>query len=260
MHTKDYQPTGYPSDLTDAEWELIAEYFPQGPNSEHHKRSLINGVMYLVDNGCKWRALPHEYPPYSTVHSFYRRAKLSGLWEKVLKATVERSRLKAGRNATPSYGIVDSQSVKTVYASDDRGIDGGKKIKGRKRHIIVDTLGNLLAIVVHAANIHDTKSGIKAAKQAFEKYPSISKFCGDEGYRKSFELDVLTELGLSVDISERIKPQFVVLPKRWVVERAFAWFGHSRRLSKDFEIRTDSAETMAKISHLHLLLRRLALG
>jgi putative transposase len=127
MQTNDYIPTGYPSDLMDAEWELIAEYFPQGPNSEHPKRSLINGVLYLVDNGCKWRALPHDFPPYSAVHSFYRRARLSGLWEKVLKALVERSRLKAERNASPSYGIVDSQSAKTIYASDERGIDGGKK-------------------------------------------------------------------------------------------------------------------------------------
>ena len=127
METIEFKPTNYPSDLTDAEWELIEGFFPQGPNSDHHKRSHINGVLYIVDNGCKWRALPHEYPPYSTVHTFYRRARISGLWEKVLQATVEKIRLKAGRNASPSYGIIDSQSVKTIYASDERGIDGGKK-------------------------------------------------------------------------------------------------------------------------------------
>jgi len=162
----------------------------------------------------------------------------------------------AGRNASPSYGIIDSQSVKTIYASEDRGIDGGKKVKGRKRHIVVDIMGNLLAVVVHAANIHDTKSGIDPAADAFFWYPTIKKFCGDEGYRKSFEEDVLEELGLPVDISERIAPKFVVIPKRWVVERSFAWMGHSRRLSKDYEITVDSAETMVKISHLHTLLKR----
>ena len=168
----------------------------------------------------------------------------------------KKNRIKAGRNASPSYGIIDSQSVKTIYASEDRGIDGGKKVKGRKRHIVVDTMGNLLSVVVHAANIHDTKSGIDPALEAFFWYPTIKKFCGDEGYRKSFEEDVLEQLGLHVDISERISPKFVVIQKRWVVERTFAWMGHSRRLSKDYEISVDSAETMVKISHLHTLLRR----
>jgi len=122
--------------------------------------------------------------------------------------------------------------------------------------MVVDIMGNLLAVVVHAANIHDTKSGIHPAKQAFEKYPTIRKFCGDEGYRKSFEEDVSQKPGLGVDISKRIKPKFEILPKRWVAERTFGWMGNSRRLSKDYEISTDSAETMVRISHLHTLLRR----
>jgi len=119
-------------------------------------------------------------------------------------------------------------------------------------------MGNMLSVVVHAANIHDTKSGINPAKKAFEKYPTIEKFCGDEGYRKSFEEAVLSELGLGVDISARIKPIFEVIPKRWVVERTFAWMNNSRRLSKDYEITTESEEAFVMISHLHTLLRRLA--
>lgn len=132
----------------------------------------------------------------------------------------------------------------------------GKKIKGRKRHIVVDTMGNLFAISVHAANVHDTKAGIMPAKQACKKYPTIQRFCGDDGYRKSFEEDVLRELQRRVDISKRIKPEFEVLPLRWKVERTFGWANHSRRLSKDYEIKTAHAENMFKISHLHTLLRR----
>ena len=172
----------------------------------------------------------------------------------------EKKRVKEGRSESPSYGIIDSQSVKTVYASEERGIDGGKLVKGRKRHIVVDILGNLLSIVVHAANIHDTKIGINPAKIAFEKYPTIKKFCGDEGYRKSFEEDVKNELKLSVDISEKIVPGWAVIAKRWIVERTFAWWGYSRRLSKDYEISTHSAESMCKISHIHTLLRSLTKG
>lgn len=134
---------------------------------------------------------------------------------------------------------------------------GGGKVKGRKRHIVVDIMGNLLAVVVHAANIHDTKSGIHPAKQAYEKYPTINRFCGDAGYRKSFEEAVADELGLGVDISARIKPVFEVIPKRWVVERTFSWFNSSRRLSKDYEITVESEESFCFISHLHTLLRRL---
>jgi len=132
----------------------------------------------------------------------------------------------------------------------------GKKVKGRKRHNVTDTMGNLLAITVHAANVHDTKSGINPAQKAFEKYSTIQRFCGDDGYRKSFEQAVLEQLGLGVDISSRIKPEFEVLPLRWIVERTFGWANHSRRLSKDYEIKTLHAENMFMISHLHTLLKR----
>ena len=132
----------------------------------------------------------------------------------------------------------------------------GKKVKGRKRHIVTDTMGNLLAIVVHAANIHDTKSGMNPARKACEKYRTIQKFCGDDGYRKSFEKDVLEELGLGVDISARIKPVFELIPKRWVVERTFGWANHSRRLSKDYEINSLHEQNIFIISHLHTLIRR----
>ena len=152
--------------------------------------------------------------------------------------------------------MIDSQSAKTTLASDDRGFDGGKKVKGRKRHIVTDTMGNLLAVVVHAANIHDTVSGINPAKKAFAKYPTIKKFCGDEGYRKTFIANVKAQLGLDVDISPKISPPLGVSPMRWIVERTLAWANHYRRLSKDYEISTVHEENMFIISNLHILIRR----
>ena len=130
MKIIEYTPTNYPSDLTNRQWEVIAEYFPAGNKSKYHKRSLVEAVLYLVDNGCKWRALPHDFPDWSTVKSFYYRAVESGIWEKIMQFLVKETRRKAGRNENPGYGLIDSQSVKTVYASDERGFDGGKKRKG----------------------------------------------------------------------------------------------------------------------------------
>jgi len=127
MKNISFKPTNYPSDLTDKEWEMIKSFFPVGNKSEHHKRSLVDAVFYIDKTGCQWRQLPHDYPPYIAVWSFYRRARESGLWEKIMDALVQKTREKAGRKATPSYGIIDSQSAKTVAASKERGIDGGKK-------------------------------------------------------------------------------------------------------------------------------------
>ena len=165
--------------------------------------------------------------------------------------------MKAGRNENPSYSLIDSQSAKTVYASEERGIDGGKKVKGRKRHIVTDTMGNILKVKVHAANIHDTVSGGEVFEGALSKYPSLKGCCADEGYRKTFEIFVAS-LGKTVKISEKIKPkEWAVLPQRWVVERTFGWMAYSRRLAKDFEISTRSQENMVIISHLHTLLKSL---
>ena len=132
MKKLEYKPTGYPSDLTDAQWEKIERYFPRGNKSGIHKRSLVEAVLYLVDNGCKWRALPHDYPKWSAVKSFYYRAVENGLWEKVMDYLVRETRRKAGRNETPSYSLIDSQSTKTTYSADECGIDGGKKSERTK--------------------------------------------------------------------------------------------------------------------------------
>lgn len=161
------------------------------------------------------------------------------------------------KRVTPSYGIVDSQSVKTVAASEEIGIDGGKKVKGRKRHIVVDTLGNLLHVAVHAANVHDTKAAPGVLERVAEKYPGIQAFSADAGYRGTTVDFVEQQLGLACHISTRIKDTFAILPKRWIVERTFAWLGNFRRLAKDVEILTGTAENMIRIAMLKITLAKL---
>lgn len=162
----------YTSDLTDTQWERIRPLLTGYRTYKWSKRILINAVLYVNRTGCQWRNLPKDFPPYKTVYSFYRRACQKSLWDKILQSLVEETRVKAGRNPSPTYAIVDSQSVKTVYSSQFRGIDGGKKIKGRKRHIVVDVMGNLLSVFVFAANYHDTTVGAIPALAAHNFYPT----------------------------------------------------------------------------------------
>jgi putative transposase len=237
---------GYPSDLTDAEWALIEHYFQprdrRGSASLHPRKRIVDAILYVVKSACQWRMLPNDFPPWQTVYDHFSRWNKRGVWETALDQLNALHRQNNGRSASPSYGIIDAQSVKTEYASEERGIDGGKKVKGHKRHIVVDILGNLLHVSVHAANCSDTVAGGPVMARATEKYPSIEAFSGDAGYRGTAVKFVDETLGLVLHISTKIKDGWAVLPKRWVVERTFAWLGRFRRLSKDFEILTGTAE------------------
>lgn len=163
---------------------------------------------------------------------------------------------KTAKAAAPSYGLIDSQSVKTQYASEERGIDGHKKIKGRKRHLVVDTLGNLLHVHVHAANHADTVAGCAVLERTAAKYPTVEAFCGDQGYRGTAVTFVHEHLALVLHIAPRLGEGFVVQPKRWIVERTFAWLGHFRRLAKDVEILTGTAENVIRIAMLKITLAK----
>ena len=252
----EYKRTNYPSDLTDKQWEKIEHFFPSGNKSKYHKRNLVEAVMYVVKTGCQWRALPHDYLPYSTVYNFYSRAKQKGVWEKVMQFLVKENCIKAGRNAEPSYALIDSQSVKTAYHSDKTGYDG-EKIKGIKRHIVTDIMGNIPAVHVHAANIHDTNGGVFTFEKALFYYPSVIGVCANNAYRKHFKQIFEEFHNIKVHISEHLISTFTVMPKRWRVERTFSCFDGYRRLSKDFEYFVLSEENMIYISHTHLLLKRL---
>jgi len=246
----------YPSDLSDQEWELIAHHFEpkdrRGSGHIHSKKRVVDAILYVVKGGISWRMLPHDFPPWKTVYDHFRNWNQRGVWEAALDELNALHRKKKGRKEGPSYGIVDSQSVKTQYASEARGFDGHKKVKGRKRHIVVDILGNLLTVVVHAANDSDTTSGCQVLKQAAQKQTTIEAFSGDAGYRGTSEQFVSDELNLELHISKKIDGKFAVLPKRWIVERTFAWLGHFRRLAKDFEILISTAENMIRIAMLKL--------
>ena len=240
---------------------MIKDHFDKGnygKSRKHSQRTLINAVLYVIKTGCQWRFLPKEYPPWKTVYIFYKRAKDQRIWEKMMKDLVEKSRIKMGRDRDPSYCLIDSQSVKTTDKAAHRGIDGGKKIKGRKRHIVTDTQGHLLHVKVHAANTHDTVAGGEVFKKALETYPNLQGVCADAGYRKTFVEFVTNILKKTIEISERIQSGWTMIPKRWVVERTFAWLNHFRRLSKDYEISTKTAENNIRIAHSMILINRLA--
>ncbi len=243
---------GYPSDLTDKEWGLIKHYFEpedlRGNACKHDRKQVVDAIFYWAKSGVQWRMLPNDFPPWKTVYDHYSRWNKGGVWEAMLKSLNGRCRKEAGRNPGPSYGIIDSQSAKTQYNSEERGIDGNKKVKGRKRHIVVDILGNLLHVGVHAANIHDTVAAGEVMRRAKEMYPGIGNFSGDAGYRGTAVKYADGELGVTLHISEKIKDGFAVLPKRWVVERTFAWLGGFRRLAKDFEVLAASAENVVRIA------------
>ena len=244
----------YPSDLTNDEWNRIQHHFEpsdrRGRPCSHPRKLIVDAILYVVKSGCQWRMLPNDFPSWKTVYDHFSRWNKRGVWEAALDALNRRHRTKCGRSPSPSYGILDSQSVKTQYASEERGLDGGKKVKGRKRHIVVDILGNLLHVSVHAANHSDTVAACPVLERAAEKHATIKAFSGDAGYRGTAVTFVNETLGLELHISKKIKDQWAVLPKRWVVERTFAWLGLFRRLSKDVEILTATAENMIRIAML----------
>jgi putative transposase len=257
----------YPTDLNDTEWMQIAPYLPKpsttGKPRQHTWREILNGIFYVVKNGCVWRALPHDFPAWKTVYHYFRTFRKTGLWEQLNLKIREVVREKEGKAPQASAMIVDSQSAKSAEGGEQRGYDGGKHVSGRKRNLVVDTLGLVVLAKVTAANIQDVHAGQQVLCELGHRPELLDRLqiiFADGGYRGDLVSWVTDNLNAVLEIVLKLGNHkgFQVLPKRWIIERTFAWITRNRRLARDYERLAESSEAFIYIAMIRLGLRRLA--
>lgn len=258
----------YPSDVTDEQWLMIAPLLPppstDGRPEKHPRREIVNAIFYVLRSGCAWRQLPHDLPPWQTVYWYFKRWRDDGTVTHIHDALRDRLRDTAGRDPMASAGIVDAQSVKAAdtVGRQTRGYDAGKRVNGRKRHVVVDTLGLLLVMVVTAANIQDRDGGARVLERLRFAMPSVATIFADGGYAGRLVAYARQRLRIAVEVVRKPADQqgFAVLPRRWVVERTLGWIVRCRRLDHDYERLPATAAAWTKWAMIGIMTRRLAPG
>ena len=255
----------YPSDMMDAQWELLKPHLPppaeRGRKRRVNLREIVNAIFYVLHTGCQWAYLPHDFPPPDTVYGYFQRWRRDGTWERLNTRLRGKVRQAVGKDPEPSAGIIDSQSVKTTEAGGLRGFDSGKKVKGRKRQVLVDTLGLLLVVVVHSASVQDRDGARLLFERVLTRFPRLQLIWADASYAGPKLGDWLKQAcRWLLEIVKRSDPihTFEVQPHRWIVERTFGWFNRERRLSKDYEQLPETSEAWIYVTMSRLMLRRLA--
>lgn len=250
--------TNYPTNVSDRQWQIIAKHLDVERSRKYELREIVNAILYLVKTGCQWRMLPQDFAPWKTVYYYFTIWKKAEVFEVIHEALVEKVRVRQGKKEEPTVGIMDSQSVKnTLVSCEDKGFDAGKKIKGIKRHIIVDTLGLILAILIQSASVQDRDGAASVINKVVESWKKVVKLFADGGYRGQLINTLKTQFKMELEIVKRNEVHtFKVLPKRWIVERTFAWIDTNRRNAKNYERLNDTSVAIVQLAAIRIMLNR----